>query len=423
LTRVRAALAACSSAVAVFALVLPASAVAGHIDKTFATIGKKIVNASPGGDEAHDVVVQPDGRIDVLINVDESGANQRFGVYRFLPNGKLDTSFNGTGKNLFTFGPSSTLWASAIALTPGGRIVVAGTTNAQGGGYAFARLTKSGHLDTTFGVGGRAVIPPSTGWVFDLAVQTDGRIVFVGRSNIPCCGVVGRLTTAGTLDPGFGNSGTQDVTWVEPNASLSGVVIRSSGKIVVVGTARVTTPRSSDVGVAQLTPGGGFDPAFAAGFGERLYDFGAQESGAAVALQHGKIVFAGESDANSVGRVLIARIRKDGSLDAAFGTSGHSFANVGDGSSEDLAVAGSGDPLVVGPWRTSATAGGFFLLRRKPNGHADAAFGHAGIVKPRHTYDGLPALAIQRDGKIIVVEATAGVGAPADAFVARYLAA
>jgi uncharacterized delta-60 repeat protein len=411
------------SAAAVLALVLPVSAAPGHLDTTFAINGKRIVNASPGGDEAHDVVVQPDGKIDVLVNVDQSGANQRFGVYRFLPNGKRDTSFNGTGKILFTFGASSTLWASAIALTPGGRIVVGGTTSAQGGGYAFARLTKSGHLDPTFGTGGMAVIPPSTGGVLDLTVQTDGKIVFVGRSNFPCCGVVGRLTTAGKLDPGFGNSGTQDVTGLKTNGFLTSVVIRPSGKIVATGTGWDVTLRSYDVGVVQLTSGGGFDPTFNGGFGEAHFDFGAEEGGAAVALQHGEIVVAGSRNANSVRKVLLARIDTDGSLDTAFGTGGHVLANVGGGDAEDLAVAGNGKLLVVGPWRTSPTAGGFFLMRRNRNGGADTAFGHAGIVKPAHTYDGQPALAIQRDGKIVVVEATNGTGAPANAFVARYLAA
>ena len=72
------------------ALAQPASASPGHLDTSFSGDGKVILNSSPGGDEAHDVLIQPDGKIVVLVNVDQSGANQRFGVYRFLPNGKPD---------------------------------------------------------------------------------------------------------------------------------------------------------------------------------------------------------------------------------------------------------------------------------------------------------------------------------------------
>jgi uncharacterized delta-60 repeat protein len=423
-TRIRKYLVGLSAAGIVFAIPLPAVAAAGHLDGTFSGDGKLVLAPSTHADEAHDVVIQPDHKILVLVNVDQSGSHQRFGVFRLLPNGKLDTTFSGDGKILFGFGPSTSAWANAMALTPTGRIVVGGTTSAQGGGYALARLTPDGQLDPGFGTGGKAVIQQVGGWIFGLAVQPDGRIVFVGRDGISCCGVVGRVTKAGKLDTGFGGGGTQDVTWGRSDANLFAVLIRKNGTILVAGGAGGATPQSNDVGLAQLTPSGGFDNNnFNPPFGELTTDFGAAEGADAIGLQNGKIVVAGSRFANSTSRALLARYSSTGTLDTTFGSGGHVFADVGNGSANDLAVAGDGKLVVVGPWRTSSTAGGFFLMRRRPKGAADPGFGASGIAKPHGTYDGSPAVAIQADGRIVVAEATNGIGEPKDAFVARYLAA
>ena len=133
-------------------------------------------------------------------------------------------------------------------------------------------------------------------------------------------------------------------------------------------------------------------------------------------------MIGGSRSTNSDDKALFARYETNGLLDSSFGSNGHVFANVGDGSADDLAVSGSGKLLAVGPWSQSNTALGFFLIRRQANGHPDLSFGNSGIVKPRGTYDGSPAVAIQPDGRIVVAEATNGNGAPKDVFVARFLA-
>ena len=55
-----------------------------------------------------------------------------FALARYLPNGTLDTTFGGDGTVLTDFGSGSYDWATALAIQPDGKIVVAGYSNASG---------------------------------------------------------------------------------------------------------------------------------------------------------------------------------------------------------------------------------------------------------------------------------------------------
>ena len=75
-----------------------------------------------------------------------------FGLARYLPDGKLDTSFGAGGLAGASFA------ASALAIQPNGGYVVAGLEQTgpelREDDFAVARLTTSGRLDPAFGHGG-----------------------------------------------------------------------------------------------------------------------------------------------------------------------------------------------------------------------------------------------------------------------------
>lgn len=154
-------------------------------------------------DWLEDLAVQPDGRI-VAVGTTENGTLfNDFAVVRYLPDGGLDPSFgrrDNPGRALVNFGflgVQSADNASAVALQPDGKIIVAGSTRTPTlltSNFALARLTDSGQPDTSFGDGkglpgdsfgtpsGRVITEFGKGFDFAYGVllQDDGRIIVAG---------------------------------------------------------------------------------------------------------------------------------------------------------------------------------------------------------------------------------------------------
>jgi uncharacterized delta-60 repeat protein len=133
----------------------------GLLDPDFGSGGRVTL---PGGGSARAVVVQPDGRIILAGNASISAMMV---VTRLLPNGALDPTFDGDGTATIDFGSTSDI-AAGVVLQPGGKIVVAGYTQASED-VAVARLNANGSLDATFGAAGKATV--------DFGVATFGNAV------------------------------------------------------------------------------------------------------------------------------------------------------------------------------------------------------------------------------------------------------
>ena len=138
-------------------------------------------------------------------------------------------------------------------------------------------------------------------------------------------------------------------------------------------------------------------------FGSEIGD-SAGSTATAVALQpDGKIVAVGQD----YQRVLVARFNADGSRDAGFGVDGTIISSVGDSYAADIAVQSDGKIIVL--WSGDGRA--FKLTRYNSDGTLDADFGINGTVttdfgNSRPSTDQPSAMAIQSDGRIIVVGGT-----------------
>jgi uncharacterized delta-60 repeat protein len=135
----------------------------------------------------------------------------------------------------------------------------------------------------------------------------------------------------------------------------------------------------------------------------------------------GKIVAVGQAFVNGNYDFALARYNSDGSLDASFGTGGKVTTDIGGNSDMANAVAIQRDGKIVvagtaggtpsassSPRPTSGTGSNvdFALVRYDGDGTLDASFGPAGTGKVVLDFaavdDVAEAVAIQRDGKIVV---------------------
>ncbi len=127
--------------------------------------------------------------------------------------GDLDTSFGTGGKVSVDFGSISI--ANAVVVQGNQDLVLAGRVgDASTGDFGVARLNSNGSLDTTFGTGGKVVIPFTSeeDVARAVAIQTDGKIVVGGFAGSEAAGdvAVARLNTDGSLDTTFADGARKE---------------------------------------------------------------------------------------------------------------------------------------------------------------------------------------------------------------------
>jgi uncharacterized delta-60 repeat protein len=156
----------------------------GSIDFGFGTGGKQITDFFGAGAKANGIVLQPDGKFVVAGTASDSATRPvatDIALARYNSDGSLDTAFGTGGQTAIPFPDSATEQGNALALLPDGKIIVAGAafkTLATPPDFALVRYNSDGGLDgikTTDIAGG-------TDEAFDLAVQSDGKVVLAGRS-------------------------------------------------------------------------------------------------------------------------------------------------------------------------------------------------------------------------------------------------
>ena len=153
----------------------------------------------------------------------------------------LDLGFANAGTALTGFGRRFQ-GATAVAIAPAGRIVVAGSTsNGITSRSAMARYLANGRLDRSFGDDGRLTIDvsPSAEQFTDVLIQPDGRIVAAGWAEVSLVPVFSavRSTTDGRLDTTFAGDGVARVDVAQGADRGHAVALQADGKLVIVGGA------------------------------------------------------------------------------------------------------------------------------------------------------------------------------------------
>ena len=353
----------------------------GSDDATFGTGGTTMIPVVSGGviDNVTgvDIVVQPDGEIDVLGLATPPGAltaaSQQWVVAQLTPDGSLDTSFGNAGVALIGFGTSSspqdTLSAAALALAPDGKIVAVGSTSTSTSSdqvFAIAQLNANGTPDTTFNGTGTTTVDfhvagasPEMDTANAVVVQPNGAIVVAGSAQLtdsssdspePTDDAVARLNPDGTLDTTFNGTGLltfNDDLGGSPSSDSIAAVALSGSQIVLAGTASEVfpsssstqnfTPSATDVSVVRLNADGSFDTTF-----------------------------------DSTGRFLLPTLDQDGTT---FNTSAASVIAQPSGA---LLIGGTASELNGSTYPGSPSGG--LLLSLTPTGALDTSFGTDGAA-------------------------------------------
>lgn len=171
------------------------------------------------------LATQSDGKIVVGCSTYDDDPNRSL-IMRFNDSGDLDPDFGDEGVTQLGFN------SAVVAVQSDDRIVAAGGSD----DFVVTRLDKDGSLDLTFGESGltRTDLGNDDETALAVAVQADGKIVTIGYTDVSTGNslVVARYQSNGVPDSNFGANG---FVFLDPNSTGFDLAFQSDRKIVVVG--------------------------------------------------------------------------------------------------------------------------------------------------------------------------------------------
>ena len=300
------------------------------------------------GDAALAVAIQADGKIVVAGHMDDTSNTTLadvggFVVARYNADGSLDKSFDGDGKLHIDTAGADPSFASAVAIQPDGKIVLAGKAGTRGrfappidkNDFTVARLNPNGSLDRTFGnalgIGTTRTGQLTIGFGGDdnegataLALARDGKILVGGIGGSGSAKfAVARLNANGTIDKSFGDGISGEGRFnnlLLKDPKLRDLSVQPDGSVVLVGGTE------GNFAVAKLTSAGRLDRSFG-GNGHVRTDFGGNDEAKHVRVNREGILVAGGSG----GKFAMARFRANGQLDSSFGQGGKVITTMANG--------------------------------------------------------------------------------------------
>ncbi|MGH2965969.1 MAG: hypothetical protein ACRDMH_11390 [Solirubrobacterales bacterium] len=316
----------------------------GTLDHSFSGDGRLSADLRAGG---RAVVVDGRGRI-----VAAAAEGTRVVLVRYTPGGNLDGSF-GTGGETTT---NLECVPASLALDSQGRIVVGGGCH---GDFTVARFNADGDPDDSFGPGG--IVTTDFGGSdgdFSVAIDSRDRIVAAGDTfgDLGAEFAIARYNRSGHLDSSFGVGGQTTTSFGNPsgNDSAESVAIDSLERIVAAGFTGQGSG-DADFALARYNPAGTLNILFGPGgtvttsFGPNGLDFAH-----AVAIDsRGRIVAAG-----GYGQFQLARYHPNGTIDRSFSRNGKVRTGSGSGYANAVAID-SRDRIVA-----AGSGSGHFRLMR-----------------------------------------------------------
>jgi len=320
----------------------------GSLDISFSGDGKLTIPLSGDPENGEKVLLQGD-KIIIAGYSEEAYYPKNFVMYRFNSDGSADVSFGNGGRVETEFSGNNLEDAVYTAAIAGDKIILAGETyeSAANSNFALARYNFDGSLDNTFGNGGRVFTDFATlqfDRIYDLAIQSDGKIIAVGESApeypFPWNWAIARYNVDGTLDNTFGTNGKVIQYWAGLYDGLDAIALLPDGKFLVAGTAEEITRV-----VARYNVDGALDDTF--GDAGKTQIPGVNPS----IIVYGNKIFAATSlYGMNAFDFIISRLNYDGGLDNTFGNGGSLSTTISadDDAARDINIQFDGKILLAG---------------------------------------------------------------------------
>ena len=240
-------------------------------------------------------------------------------------------------------------------------------------------------LDPTFGTGGKVSTNISSGGdtAFEMATQTDGKIVLAGSSynGANYDFALARYNEDGSPDATFGTGGKLTTAILGADDVAYSVAVQADGRIVAAGSTN--NGANNDIAIVRYNPNGTLDATFGTGGKVTTSVFNAADLAYSVALQlDGKIVAAGYSNNGTNNDFALVRYNVNGTLDTSFGTGGKVTTAVLGSSDEARSVAILPDGRIIAAGNNAISLGNndFALVRYNVDGSLDFSLNGNGKV-------------------------------------------
>ncbi|MDB6095162.1 MAG: Ig family protein [Verrucomicrobia bacterium] len=346
-----------------------------NADGTVDSFDPNLGGALAPGVEA--LLVQADGKVVAGGTFTLAGTVTRNRMARFNSNGSLDTGFD----------PNPDRTVLALALQSNGQIVVGGGfTKLQPAGAAtatlranMARVNADGSLDAGYD-------PNLNNGVTKLVVEQDGRVIAGGYFTTAAPNGAGG-TTATNHVARFNVDGSVDATYLPVvNGNVLAMSLQSNGSLLLGGTfTAIQSVRRSYVG--RVNADGSLDTTFDPSPNFSVFALAEQSDGSILLGGNFTQIQANGAVAPTT-RNHIARVNKNGTLDADFGpdTNGRVLS---------LLMQSDGKALVGGSFTSIGGVTRNYFARLNADGSLDTAF------DPNFNGE-VSAIAVQSDGRILV---------------------
>lgn len=293
---------------------------------------------------ARGVLIQPNHHI-VLAGETRTGTASTIALVRYNPLGHLDLDFDDDGIQTDNIGSASV--ANAAALQADGKIVVAGWAREFGGrAFGLARYRPDGKRDTSFGQAGHVITyhGDADHVARAVAIQPDGKIIATGyasfdsnhRNELHYAFSTVRYHNDGSIDASFGYNGFAS-TSIGFNSIGNAIALQPDGKVIVAGTS------DGRFALARYLPDGRRDPDFGA-HGTAVTSVGQGAAATSVLVQADMRIIAAGRAGNAFAAV---RYNADGSVDSTFGNAGIAITSVGSDATAHAAALGIDGKVVM----------------------------------------------------------------------------
>ena len=339
----------------------------------------------------------PDGRL--LLAGRLAGQFSQDGAFALLTTaGTLDESFGPDHDGRLIAGLEQAD-VTGVTLAPEDKVLFVGTAS---NAAMIGRMTYTGSLDAAFDTDGERFVGANAfvdgGLLAEFtrsAPPVDDKILAVGlaASMTIECAVAMRFNRDGSTDTSFGNGQghvciAPAITSTPASAALD-VAVLGDGRILLAGTSVHPGSSGVDMSVARLTREGALDTTFGPahdGWAFVPFDEGGSLADIANAIAvdaNGGIVLVGDVSTADLGRIGVARLTPDGTLDTTFGISGRTeidFAadNYLGASGHSVRILGDGRILVGGKALGNGADYSSVLVMLQANGQLEPRFGQGG---------------------------------------------